>query len=141
MRYRWNPFQEIYDLQRAINSLFDDMPYSRDYKAKYPAIDLVDKNDSYMIRAEMPGICKDKTKITVKGNILTIEGENKCVALPEDAVTLRSERIVGSFSRSIELPADIQADNVKANFEDGILYIDLPKKEEEKPKEIAIQIG
>jgi len=141
MRYRWNPFQEIYDLQRAINSLFDDMPYSRDYKAKYPAIDLIDKDTSYLIRAEMPGICKDKTKITVKGNILTIEGENKCIALPEDAATLRSERIVGSFSRSIELPADIQADNVKANFEDGILYIDLPKKEEEKPKEIAIQIG
>lgn len=143
MRYYrwWNPFQEIYDLQKAINNLFEDAPYSRDYRAKYPLIDLIDKGDGYLLRAEMPGAYKDTTKLTVKGNILTIEGEKKCVDLPEGSVALRSERGAGSFSRSIELPNDIQGDNVKANFENGILYINLPKKEEEKPREIAVEVG
>lgn len=143
MRYYkwWNPFHEIYDLQKAINSLFEDMPASRDYRSKYPLIDLVEKDDNYIIRAEMPGVCKDSAKVTVKGNMLTIEGEKRCVDLPEGAVTLRSERSVGTFARSIELPAKIEANKVKANFKDGILYIDLPKKEEEKPKEINVEVG
>ena len=140
--YRWwNPFREVYDLQKAINNLFEDTPFSRDYRAKYPLLDLIDKDDNYIIRAEMPGVCKDTAKITVKGNILTIEGEKKCIDLAEGAVTLRSERGLGSFNRAIELPSDIQGDKVKATFEDGILYIDLPKKEDEKPREITVELG
>ena len=143
MRYYrwWNPFKEVYDLQKAINSLFEDTPFSRDYRTKYPLIDLVDKDDSYLIRAEMPGVCKDGAKVTVKGNILTIEGEKKCIELPEETITLRSERGLGSFNRAIELPSDIEANKVKATFEDGILYIDLPKREKEKPREITVEVG
>lgn len=142
MPYRWRPFREMYDLQKVLNSLFEDIDWEKTvYRGKYPLIDIVDNGDDYEIRAEMPGVCKDDAKVTVKGNAVTIEGNRKCLDLPEEAITLRSERGVGTFRRSFELPEPIDAENVKATFKNGILYIALPKKEKEKPRHIEVKVG
>lgn len=103
-----------------------------------PAIDMVEKKDSYVVTADLPGVKKEDIKISVKEDILTIQGERKVEEEVKEANYYCCERSYGAFHRSIELPSSVKEKEVKAEFKDGMLHINLPK--EEKPTEKAITI-
>ncbi len=104
-----------------------------------PRIDVYELNDKVYVEAELPGLNKDDIQIKVQDNTLTISGEKK-KDTNEDKNVLRNERIFGSFSRSFNLSEEINAEDIEANFENGILTIALGKVKEEKPKERTIEI-
>jgi HSP20 family protein len=105
-----------------------------------PAIDLVEKEDVYVVKAAVPGVHSDDLEITTTGNTLIIKGETREEKEEEEEGRyIYRERSYGAFSRSITLPEDINADEAEAEFEDGILKLTLPKAESAKRKSIKIQ--
>ena len=105
-----------------------------------PAIDLYQDKDNVFVKAEVPGLKKEDIEVSLHDGVLSISGERKNEEKFTDAQTYRSERFVGRFHRSLTLPADVKADQVKAHYVDGILTITLPKAEEAKPKQIEIKV-
>jgi HSP20 family protein len=105
----------------------------------YPALNVWEDNDSLFVEAELPGFDLNDLEIFVDGeNHLSIKGERQKPEL-EDAAWHRRERGYGSFSRSVELPSDVDADKVTANLKAGVLTITLPKKEEVKPRRVEVK--
>lgn len=94
-------------------------------------VDLYEDNDSYHVRAELPGVKKKDIKLELDNAVLTLSGERKTKSGGSEEVT--------SFSRSVSVAEDIQSDKVKAHFEDGILTVTVPKSEQRKPRTIAIK--
>lgn len=132
----WDPFREMAALQRAVNSLFRD--FSTQRGTGYPPVEVVDKGDSVVVTAEIPGVNKDEVDLTVLGDTLTITGEKKLPA-EEGASYIRHERPHGRFRRLIDMPYSINQDKISASYRDGILTITLPKAEEAKPKQIKVE--
>ncbi len=133
----WDPFREAAALERAAhNRFFRDVPTRR--RLAYPPLELEDEGDNVVVTAELPGVDKDEVELTVLGDTLTIAGEKK---LPtEDGVKyIRHERPHGKFRRLVDLPYSIAQDAIKASYEDGVLRVTLPKAEEAKPRQIAVE--
>ncbi len=103
-----------------------------------PTIDMYDKKDEIVVKAEIPGVEKDNINISLTDNALTIKGEIKKEEDVKEEDYYYSERSYGSFARTLSFPAKVQTDKVKASFKDGILEIHLPKAEETKPNEIKV---
>lgn len=140
---RWEPAREMMTLREAMDRLFDDAftrPLSLSTNSwSVPAVDLYQTDDEIVVKAALPGIQADEVNINVTGEVLTIKGEMKHEdEVKEKAYHIREQR-TGSFERSIILPTDVVADKAKADFENGILTITLPKAEEVKPKSITIK--
>ncbi|MFC2092160.1 Hsp20/alpha crystallin family protein [Elusimicrobiota bacterium] len=104
-----------------------------------PSVDLYDKKDQLVAKAEIPGLEKKDIKVTVDGQILTISGERKKAEEVSDKDYYRCERAYGGFSRTISLPAEVQKDKVKAVYENGILTVEMPKSKKASEKEITIE--
>jgi HSP20 family protein len=105
-----------------------------------PAVDLFEEKDDIVVKAELPGIEKDNIEVNVSDHHLTIKGEKKKEEEVKQENYYRCERSYGSFLRTLELPADVKADKVKAAFKNGVLEVRLPKTEEAKAKEIKIKV-
>ncbi len=128
-----NPF-------RFYNSLFTPLfarPETQEYKWR-PSADITETDDSFEVRAELPGVTKDDVQISVKENLLTIKGEKRQEKTDDSKNFRRVERHYGSFERKFALPPKVEADSIKAEFKDGVLTVSIPKPEEVKPKEIPI---
>lgn len=141
---RWNPWREMTTLQSRINRLFDE-PFSRTDREDnevmgtwYPVVDMFEENDSFVIKAELPGMDKRDISVDVKDRVLTLKGERKYENEVKEDNYYRRERSYGKFQRAFTLPADIDPNEIKADFKDGLLKIEVPKPEEHKPKEITI---
>lgn len=106
-----------------------------------PAVDVSEKEEAVYVRAEVPGMSKDDIKLTVHDGTLTISGEKKQEKTDEKENYYRTERSFGSFCRTFSLPSTIKAEDIKANYKDGVLTIEMPKVEEAKPKEISINVS
>ncbi len=151
---RWNPVRElatipssILNMQQEINRMFDrffrgGVLDDRDlFPATWmPAVDLVEKEDEFVAKVELPGVHKDDVKITLQDNILTIRGEKKEEKESKDSNYHRLERSYGSFQRSFTLPTSVRQDKVEAEYRDGVLTITLPKAEEAKRKQIEVKV-
>lgn len=139
---RWDPFRDVYTLQRGVNRMFDDIAsrISGVSGTRYPKLDVTETRDALKVKAELPGLSKDDVRITVTQNVLSISGERKAPALPEGACPLREERSFGRFERSVELPVPIETEQTKAAFANGVLTVTLHKREEAKPKEIQVEV-
>jgi HSP20 family protein len=139
---RWEPMQEMVTLREAMDRLFDDAfthPFGRADGLHLPAIDLYQTADDVVVKATIPGIKAEDVQISVTGDLLTIKGEFKERAeTNEKTYHLRRQRY-GAFERTLSLPARVVADKAKADFEDGILTISLPKAEDVKPKTISVK--
>ena len=139
---RWEPARDFMTLREAMDHLFDDAftrPLSLRDGWSAPAIDMYQTDDEIVVKAALPGFKSDDVQINVTGEILTIKGEVKQAnEQKEKAWHLREQRW-GSFERSVVLPTDVISDKAKAEFENGILIITLPKAEEVKPKIINIK--
>ncbi len=105
-----------------------------------PAVDMYDKKDEIVVKAEVPGIEKENINISVTDSTLTIKGETKKEEEVKEEDYYYSERSYGSFRRMLTLPVKVQGDKIKASFKNGVLEIHLPKAEEAKPKEIKVEV-
>jgi len=103
-----------------------------------PAIEMFEKEDKYVIKAELPGMKKEEIDISVIGDTLTIKGERKAETEVKEEDYYCCERSYGSFFRSIALPSTVDADKIKASYEEGVLEVTLPKAVKVKPKKIAL---
>jgi HSP20 family protein len=141
MLSRWEPFVGINRLQTELNRLFDQWGVRTPQYAQsaFPPLNVWEDGDAYFVEAELPGLSLDDLEIYVSaGNQLSIKGDRKQPAL-EKGTWHRREREFGSFSRMVELPAEVDADRVSAEFRDGVLTITLPKSKETKPRKIAVK--
>lgn len=143
----WEP-KEIRHLRNLFDEFFDFeiMPQSRRLRKKWlegggwsPLVDVIDKKDSIIVKAELPGVDKKDVKISLSENTLTIRGERKEEKEINKENCCCCERAFGSYSRTIALPTEVDKNKTKASYKNGILEIVLPKAEEVKPKEIEIE--
>jgi HSP20 family protein len=106
----------------------------------FPAVDVYEDKDSLLVKAELPGLKKDDIDISLQEGYLVLSGERKQEQKHEDANVYRSERWEGRFHRSISLPCRVDAEKIKATYNEGVLTVTLPKAEDAKPKQIPISV-
>ena len=140
---RWEPFREMTALNRAMDRMFEDtFQFPRKWENQNNwglALDVVEKEDSYVVKASVPGVAPEDVEITLTDNVLTIKGEIKEDKEDKQENYHLRERHYGSFVRSITLPATVDADKVEATNEHGVLTLTLPKSEAIKPKKITVR--
>ena len=139
---RWEPAREMMTLREAMDHLFDDAfthPLTLRDGWSAPAIDMYQTDDEIVVKASLPGVKADEVQINITGDVLTLKGETKQVEEKKDKAWHMREQRWGAFERAIALPTEVVADKAKAEFENGILTITLPKAEEVKPKIINIK--
>ena len=106
-----------------------------------PSVDIKETTDAYLVNGELPGVDKADMDVSINDNILTIRGEKNVEKDDEKHDMHRSECFYGSFERSFSLPKQVDVNNVKASYKDGVLKLIIPKAEEEKPKQIKVDIN
>lgn len=148
---RWDStfpaFRGLQSLQTDMNRIFDEF-FRGDISVRdpllmrewTPAVDVIENNDAYILKAELPGMNKEDVKITLENNILTIRGEKKNDTETKEENMHRIERRYGVFERSFTVPGSIIADKIEANYSNGILSLTLPKAEDAKPKMINVRV-
>lgn len=144
MLTRWDPFQEMMNLRRTVDRLFDNASPDHDWAQSNTwglAVDVVENKDDFIVKASVPGIKPEELDISYSDDILTIKGEIKSDAETKDNQYHLRERCYGSFTRSISLPVKIKGDAIEASYQDGVVTLRLPKADEVKPKRIAIKVG
>jgi HSP20 family protein len=129
----WNRF-----LSDFFGDMWEDTYLGRNWA---PAVDIQEKDDRYVVQADLPGMSKKDIHINVKDNVLTIEGERKYEKEDKRDNYHRIERSYGTFKRCFRLPEEVQENKITAKFKDGVLTIDLPKAEEVKSKAIEIKVS
>jgi len=141
----WRPFRELEDMERRLGDIFSQplLPalWRRTPMVEMgwaPAIEVFEKEDKFVVKAELPGMKEEDIDVSVVGDTLTIKGERKAESEVKEEDYYCCERSYGSFSRSIAVPSNVDAKKIEASFEDGVLDISLPKAPEVKPKKIAV---
>ena len=143
----WSPFRDIAALQNRVNRIFDEAFASRnaardtDLCAWKPAVDICETDDAFLIEVELPGVRREDITLEVKDTVLTLKGERQPGPGSAGENYHRRERCYGTFHRAITLPAVLDASKTKAIFKDGILQIEIPKPDTEKPKQVKVKIG
>ncbi len=142
---RWEPLRELSSLQSEMNRLFNtvfDSPAPGGnggaLRRWMPAMDLVETEDHFVLRADLPGMSEDDVKIEFEDGTLTVSGERKAEHESKNEGYYRVERAFGSFSRALTLPDGVDADSIDASFDRGVLEVNIPKPEERKPRRIEI---
>ena len=145
---RWNPFKEMEDLQKRLNSLFSPEP-ARVSNGKEqmpvahwaPLVDITEDEQEYSIQAELPDVQKSDVKVVVENGVLTISGERKSEKEEKSRKYHRVEREYGTFARSFSLPDDADEAKVTAEFKDGLLKVRLAKSEKARPRSIDVKFA
>ena len=141
----WRPFRDLEEMQRR----FDDILSRPLLPAVWrriptmemgwaPAIDVFEKDDKFVMKAELPGMKEEDINIAVVGDTLTIRGERKAESEVKEDDYYYCERSYGNFSRSLAVPSNVDTKKIEANYEDGVLEISLPKIPDVKPKKISV---
>ncbi len=146
---RWDPTGELNSLQSEVNRLFNsffDVPSTSagngaTLRRWVPAMDLVETDDHFVLRADLPGLSEEDVSIELEDRVLTISGERKSEHEDRREGYYRVERAFGSFSRALTLPEGVDPDAVEAHFDRGVLEVRIPKPEERKPRKVAINVG
>jgi HSP20 family protein len=140
---RWDPFRDLMSIQNELNRLFG-RTYAGEGSAQasgawVPALDVYEMKDKFVVSLDLPGIDPGSVDVTVEDSTLTIRGEREFYRdVPEESFH-RVERRYGQFVRSLQLPPTASPEGIEANFDRGVLTIDVPKAEEAKPKKITIK--
>ena len=146
---RWDPMRELDELQSRLSTLFGRAPLRKNGDkdeamtvAEWaPLVDIVEDENEYLIKAELPEVRKEDLKVTVQDNVLTLTGDRSFEKEEKGKKYHRIERAYGSFARSFSLPEEADAQKVSAEFKEGVLHIRLPKSEKAKPKSIQVKIS
>ncbi|PSQ53390.1 MAG: heat-shock protein [Bacteroidetes bacterium QH_10_64_37] len=139
--------RNLNSLQNEIDRVFDRFFPSREQTQESsssravwrPQMDLTETDESYRLHLDMPGMSKDELKISYQDNELVVSGERKSTHTDEDEEFVRVERSFGQFRRSFTLPRTVDADNIDATYDNGVLTVTVPKTEKVKPRQIEIQ--
>jgi len=145
---RWEPLRELSTLQNEVNRLFNtvfDTPATGgstgSLRRWMPAMDLVETQDHFVLRADLPGLTEQDVNIELEDNVLTVSGERRAEHEDEKEGYHRVERAFGSFSRTLTLPKGVDAEAISASFDKGVLEVRVPKPEARKPRRISIAVG
>jgi len=152
---KWNPLKELDSMRKEMDRIWEDLFPSRKPEAApwkrqaagqeqatvSPAIDIIDRTDEIVVRAEMPGVAKDDIDISLQDGTLTIKGEVKEEAGQKEGNYTYSERNYRFFARSLNIPFKIKQDGIKATLKDGVLSVQLPKVVEEQPRKITVEVS
>lgn len=151
---KWNPLKELDTMRREMDRIWEDLFPSRRAEAPWkrpataqdqgtvtPAIDIIDRAQEIVIRAEMPGVKKDDIDISLQDGTLTIKGEVKEEETQKEGNYTYSERNYRFFARSLNIPFKIRQDGIKATLKDGVLSVELPKVLEEQPRKITVEVS
>lgn len=146
---RWEPARELQSIQSEMNRLFNTFfePSAggngggAPLRRWSPAMDLVETDDHFVLRADLPGVSEDDVKIELEDNVLTLSGERKAAHQESKEGYYRVERAYGSFSRTLTLPEGVNADSISANFDRGVLEVRIPKPEQRKPRKVEISVS
>ena len=141
---RWEPFAGFGDVRSVFNDLFDEnfgrSSAQPSISKWYPAVDVLESKESYLIRAELPGMKREDINVEVKDGTLLLSGERKSEKPAEGVEYRHAERVAAKFWRSFSLPETVKQDAIEATYKDGILEIRVPKAEEAKPRQIEISV-
>ena len=142
---RWDPFRELATLQNRVNTLFQDYNRGQDEltttSSFVPAVDVYEDEHKVTLKLEIPGINQEDVDIRLENNTLTVRGERKFEKEEKEENFHRIERSYGRFTRSFTLPSSVDPENVNAEFENGVLKVAIPKREEWKSRQIKIGAG
>ncbi|MEE8404626.1 MAG: Hsp20/alpha crystallin family protein [candidate division Zixibacteria bacterium] len=147
-----SPSRNVFPFEKIFDNFFSNSPFFGDAgnicnvaegteSGFSPKVNITEADNQVKLNFELPGIDKDKIKVTVKNGQLTVSGERNVEQKTETEDFVRSEIFSGQFSRSFTLPKNVRADKIKADYKNGMLLISLPKTEESKPKEIDVSIN
>ena len=130
------------EINRLFDTLFETTNGSTTRSQRWmPAMDLVEAEDHFLLKADLPGLSEEDVTIEVQDNVLTVSGERKAEHERKEKGFYRLERAFGRFSRSLTLPEGVNADAISASFDKGVLEVSIPKPEERKPRRISIGNG
>jgi HSP20 family protein len=146
---RWEPVRELNTIQNEMNRLFNtffEAPGGQSNgpataRRWIPAMDLVETDDEFALRADLPGVSEDDVNIEFEDNVLTISGHRKAEHEERKEGYYRVERSSGAFSRSLTLPEGVDPEKVSASFDRGVLEVRIPKPEQRKPRKVTISAG
>jgi HSP20 family protein len=152
---RWSPTRDfatfpsdVLNMQREINKMFNSFFRSGAEEDQslmasgwYPAVDLAERDNDYIVKMELPGVDKTDVKVTIQGTTITVRGEKKQEKESKDSSYFRLERSYGTFERSFTLPGEVQSEKINAGYKDGILTITLPKAEPARRKAIEVRVS
>jgi HSP20 family protein len=141
---RWEPFRNLSTLQEQVNRLFDSsFKGNGDNSALTtwaPAVDIYETENELVLKADLPEVSEKDLDIRVENNMLTVRGERKFEQKVNEDNYLRIERTYGSFSRSFSLPNTVNTEAIKADYKNGVLTVQLPKRAESKPKQVKVNV-
>ena len=142
---RWEPFRGVSALQDQVNRLFNEgferAGEESSLSAWAPAVDIYETEHELVVKADLPEVDPKDLDIRVENNLLTIRGERKFEKKVSEENYLRVERSYGSFARSFTLANTVNPDAIKAEYQNGVLTLSIPKREEAKPKQIKVNVG
>ncbi len=136
----WRPFRDLEEWERRFEDSFAWPMLQSPVAGRgwMPAVDVFEKEDKFVVKAELPGMKEEDIDVSVVGDRLIIKGEKETETEVNEEDYYRCERSYGSFHRSILLPSTVDASKIAADFEDGVLEVTLPKAAEVKPKKVAV---
>jgi HSP20 family protein len=139
----WQPFREVEDIGRRFEDYFGRSFFPAFWRrfspeGWSPAIDVVEKDDKFVVKVELPGVKEEDVDVSVSGDMLTISGEKREESEEKKKGYYYSESSYGSFSRSVTVPSSVDTSKIAADFDKGVLEITLPKTPEVKAKKIKV---
>ena len=145
---KWSPLKELEDMRRDMDRLFDEFTkparrrriWPKSEGLVIPSIDLYDRKTDIVVKIELPGVRSEDIDLTITKDTLTLKGEIKKDDDVQEEDYFVSERMIGSFSRTIALPFEVESEKAQAAMNNGLLEIVIPKREEARPKEIKIEV-
>jgi HSP20 family protein len=146
---RWEPVRELNTIQNEMNRLFNTFfeapgpgnSGTAPMRRWIPAMDLVETDESFVLRADLPGLSEKDVNIELEDNVLTISGERKTEREERNEGYYRVERASGTFARSLTLPEGVNPEGVRAAFDRGVLEVRIPRPEQRKPRKVEIAVG
>lgn len=141
---RWNPVRDLMDMRNEMDRMFDEAFTAPRLRWQEPtnwglALDVAETEEDFLVKASAPGVNPDDIEITLSDNVLSIKGELKSDETIEETQYRLRERRYGSFERSVTLSVPVNADEIEATYEHGVLTLHIPKAEEVKPRRISIK--
>jgi HSP20 family protein len=141
---RWETYPSLSGLQEQVNRLFDTTFTRRSDNSALttwaPAVDIYETENELVVKADLPDVNEKDLDVRIENNTLTIRGERKFEKKVDEENYLRVERTYGSFSRSFSLPNTVNSEAIKAEYKNGVLTVELPKRAESKPKQVKVNV-
>ena len=143
---RWNPWNDLFDLHNQVDQLFQSLGNEnvlRNGGGEYAnlPVDIRQTEEAFVIEASVPGFAPDEVELTFGDGVLTINGQRKTESEEKQGTYVRRERRQVSVYRQVGLPAEVRAEEISANFENGVLRITVPRAQKSQPTRIPVTSG